>query len=108
MNNSSSEEIVGRVNDLFVDLFEAPREKLVPEAHLFQDLSLDSLDAIDLVVSFERVFKIKPPHAEIREIRTLQDVYNLVLRYHDQGHASVAEATSVGVANTAHPSRASQ
>ncbi|MCA2960882.1 MAG: acyl carrier protein [Silvanigrellales bacterium] len=99
MNNPSKDEILSRVNGLFVELFETPPEKLVPEALLFQDLSLDSLDAIDLVVSFERVFKIRPPHAEIRAIRTLQDVHELVLRYCNEestmGDLSVvpAEAT---------------
>lgn len=87
MNNPSRDDILRRVDGLFVELFETPAEKLVPEAHLFQDLSLDSLDAIDLVVSFERVFKIRPPHAEIREIRTLRDVHELVLRYHDEASA---------------------
>ena len=82
MNGTSHDEIITRVNGLFTELFELPPERLKPGAHLFNDLSLDSLDAIDLVVSFERVFKIRPPHAEIREIRTLDDVHALVLRYH--------------------------
>jgi acyl carrier protein len=87
MTTATPEEIRSQVNAIFVDLFEMAPEKLKPEATLFQDLNLDSLDAIDMVVSFERVFKIRPPHAEIREIRTLDDVYALVLKYHEAGRA---------------------
>ena len=104
MNNSSSDDILRRVDGLFIELFETPPEKLVPEAHLIQDLSLDSLDAIDLVVSFERVFKIRPPHAEIREIRTLRDVHELVLRYHNE--ASTMGDLPVGPAEATPTSRA--
>lgn len=90
MHTQTQQEVVTRVNEIFVDLFEVEPAELKPEAKLFTDLKLDSLDAIDLVVSFERVFKIKPPHAEIREIRTMQDVYALVLKYHDAGDKAEA------------------
>lgn len=78
----SKEEVCTKVNNLFVELFETEPDKLKPEAQLYSDLSLDSLDAIDLVVSFEKVFHIKPPQEEIRSIRTLSDVHELVLKYH--------------------------
>lgn len=80
--NLSNVEVCDKVNAMFVDLFELESDKLIPEAHLYTDLSLDSLDAIDLVISFERVFKIKPPHEEIRNIQTLGDVHQLVLKYY--------------------------
>jgi acyl carrier protein len=98
MKTPSREDILSQVDDLFVELFELERERLKPECHLFSDLGLDSLDAIDLVVSFERVFKIRPPHAEIREIRTLSDVHDLVLKYHG---ALSNDAATVAVAATA-------
>jgi acyl carrier protein len=75
-------EMIQSIHTIFVELFEIKPERLTPQAKLFEELGLDSLDAIDLVVSFERVFKIKPPHSEVRDIRTLSDVYSLVQRYY--------------------------
>lgn len=87
--NLSNVEVCDKVNAMFVDLFELESDKLIPAAHLYTDLSLDSLDAIDLVISFERVFKIKPPHEEIRNIQTLGDVHQLVLKYYsDENQAN--------------------
>lgn len=73
-----------RVNEIFLNLFEVEAAQLKPEANLFADLGLDSLDAIDLVISFQREFKIKPENSELQAIRTLDDVYQLVHRYHDK------------------------
>jgi len=90
MTSLSPDELLARVNTIFVELFEIKPEKLTPDAQLFSDLNLDSLDAIDLVVSFERQFGIRPPHAEIREIRTLADVHALVSKYYDKKHLAKA------------------
>ena len=75
MNN----EIVERVNQIFNETFEIPREKLLPENKLFDDLGLDSLDAVDLVVALKEECGIdlrKDPR--IRKIVTMADVYELV------------------------------
>src|SRR5205823_4856157 len=76
-----ADSIEQRVNEIFCTLFEVKAGDLKPEANLFKDLGLDSLDAIDLVISFQREFKIKPENRELQGIRTLNDVYRLVHRY---------------------------
>lgn len=76
--------IDGKVNQIFLKLFEVDEGQLKPEANLYTDLGLDSLDAIDLVISFQREFQIKPENSELQAIRTLDDVYQLVRRYHDK------------------------
>ena len=73
------EQVVATVNEIFTDVFELPPEKLLPEAELFADLGLDSIDAIDLAISFERKFGVKVDQELIKSIRTLEDVYRTVL-----------------------------
>ena len=90
MTTLTNDELRARVDAIFTDLFEIKAERLKPDARLFTDLALDSLDAIDLVVSFERQFAIRPPHSEIREIRTLADVHALVRKYYAE--ATLAKA----------------
>ncbi len=76
----TEQEIIELINKVFEDDFEIEKVNLRPQAHIFNDLGLDSLDIIDLVVALQQNFKIKLKDEEkIREIRTLQDVYNFIL-----------------------------
>ena len=77
-------EVVRKVNSVLVDEFEVEDDLLVPEATLYDELDFDSLDAVDLVAALEREFVMKidrqDAEKEIREIRTLGDVYDFVER----------------------------
>jgi acyl carrier protein len=75
----TEQEIIGITNKVFEESFEIERERLVPEANIFVDLGLDSLDIVDLVVALENSFGVKIRNEEsIREIRTLQDLYQFI------------------------------
>jgi acyl carrier protein len=72
-------EIVSITNDVFAESFEIEPERLVPEAQIFQDLGLDSLDTVDLVVALQKRFSVQiRDDARIRGIRTLADVYAFI------------------------------
>jgi acyl carrier protein len=80
MDATEESKIIAMVDDIFVESFEIDRELLKPEAHLFNDLGLDSLDAVDLVVAMQQKFGIRMRNDErIREVRTLADIHRLVL-----------------------------
>lgn len=78
----NSTELNQRVDGIFVSLFELEQSQLSGDKNLFSDLGLDSLDTIDLVISFHKEFGIKPPNDELQHIQTLSDVYALVEKYH--------------------------
>lgn len=81
----AEEEIYQRVNNIFVEEFELERDQLVPEATLYDDLGLDSLDAVDMVVALEKEFGVKMKDEEsIRAVRSLDDLYKLLLSIHSQ------------------------
>lgn len=76
----TEQESIALVNDIFVESFEIAREDLRPDAHLFRDLGLDSLDAVDLIVALQQKFGVKIRADErIRSIQTLQSLYDLIL-----------------------------
>ena len=76
------EEIIEQVNGVFVDQFEIEPVKLTPEAQLFTDLGLDSLDIVDLLVELHKTFGVALRHnAEVRNVRTLGDVYDFLEKY---------------------------
>jgi len=73
------EEIVSIINNVFEDSFEIEPERLVPEANIFLDLGLDSLDTVDLVVAIQKKFGVQVRDDErVRGIRTLGDVYQFI------------------------------
>jgi len=73
------EEIVASINRVFEESFEIEPERLVPEANIFLDLELDSLDTVDLVVAIQKRFGVKIRDDErVRAIRTLNDVYSFI------------------------------
>lgn len=73
------EEIISRVNKALSDQFELSVEQLVPEAHIKNDLGLDSLDIIDMVIVIEQEFDFKLPDKNaVLKIETLNDIYNYI------------------------------
>ena len=74
------QEIINKINQVFAESFEIEKNKLLPQANIFEDLGLDSLDVVDLVVALQQKFGIKiRADQRIRDIRTLEDIYKFVL-----------------------------
>jgi len=86
------EKIVAEVNTIMSNGFEIPKEKLQPEANLFTELGLDSLDAVDMVVHLEDKFSVKVDGERVQKVRTLADVYDLVHEIEKEKNASGAQA----------------
>jgi acyl carrier protein len=75
----TEQEIIDTIHKVFEESFEIERERLQPQAHIFNDLGLDSLDIVDLVVALQQSFGVKIRNEEgIRNIRTLQDLYQFI------------------------------
>lgn len=71
-------EIYQEVASLLTSLFEIEPQDIHPEARLYEDLELDSIDAVDMVVHLQKRTgrKIKPE--TFRAVRTVQDVVDAV------------------------------
>jgi acyl carrier protein len=75
----TEQEIIDKTNKVFEESFEIETNRLTPEAHIFTDLGLDSLDIVDLIVALQSSFDVKIRNEEkVREIRTLQDIYTFI------------------------------
>lgn len=80
----TDEEIKSKVNQIFIEEFEIPQEKIVPEAEIFTTLGLDSLDIVDLVVALEKIFEVKIKSREsLQQIRTVGDIYQFIIKTRD-------------------------
>jgi acyl carrier protein len=68
------------VNATLIEEFELEPSSVVPQARMREDLGLDSLDAVDLIVTLEKVFSVQIPEATAREMRTVGDVHEYILK----------------------------
>jgi acyl carrier protein len=50
-----------RIADIIAETSDVPREKITPEAHVINDLGIDSLDFLDIVFAIDKEFGIKVP-----------------------------------------------
>lgn len=55
-------------------------KNITPELNLEDDLGFDSLDLIDVSIEVEAKFNIAIADAELKDIKTVQGIYNLVER----------------------------
>jgi len=53
--------VFDRVAEIFAETGSIPREKITPEAHVIEDLGIDSLDFLDIVFALDKEFGIKIP-----------------------------------------------
>ncbi|MBV1862585.1 MAG: acyl carrier protein [Nannocystaceae bacterium] len=62
------------------EMFELEKGSLKLETHLFKELDLDSIDAIDLAVHLQEYTGKKVEEEKLRDLQTVGDVVNLILK----------------------------
>ena len=73
------EELLDKINRLLVDEFEVEPDSIKPDADLYEDMKLDSLDGIDLITILEKEMEIRVDPQKLRGIRSLQQLYDFVI-----------------------------
>ena len=74
----SREEIFATLRDALVELFELDAERVTLKANLYQDLEIDSIDAVDLIDHIKRQTGKKIAAEEFKAVRTVGDVVEAV------------------------------
>jgi acyl carrier protein len=72
------DELLQKLKDVLKELFEVPPERVTPEAKLFEELGLDSIDAIDLVVKLQALTGRRIAPQDFKMVRTVGDVLDCV------------------------------
>ncbi|MFN9787769.1 MAG: acyl carrier protein [Planctomycetia bacterium] len=70
-NNANTATVEERVIKIVCDKMSQPREKVKRETDFVNDLGADSLDTVELVMSFEDEFEITIPDEDAEKIRTV-------------------------------------
>lgn len=80
MADITRDDIFTILKGILVDEFEVVPENVVLNAYLFDDLELDSVDAVDLAVRLQQHTGKKVSPAEFKQIRTVGDVVNAIVK----------------------------
>jgi acyl carrier protein len=77
---NSTEEIHQRLQLIMQELFELEPQQVTLQARLYEDLDIDSIDAVDLVVELKKITGKKLQPDEFKSVRTVQDVVDAISR----------------------------
>lgn len=74
----SYDDIFPLVRDILVEMFELEPARIEPQTRLYEDLDIDSIDAVDIVVKLKEVTgrKVKPD--QFKSVRSIDDVVRTV------------------------------
>ena len=75
--NTQEQQILAKIKAALVDLFELDEAAIVPEAKLYEDLDIDSIDAVDLLIDLKKTIEVEISPEEFNEVKTIQDVVDV-------------------------------
>ena len=78
MAKYTKEEIFAEVKNILIEELEVPENAINLDANLFEDLDLDSIDAVDIAVRMQKFTNKKLSPEEIKKIRTINDIVEAV------------------------------
>lgn len=74
----TKDEIHNWIADMLHEMFEIDKDKITPQANLYTDLDIDSIDAVDIVVKLNQTTGKRIQPDVFRTVRTVQDVVNVI------------------------------
>lgn len=76
----TKEDILFELRRILSELFEIPPDEVKPDATIYEELDLDSIDAIDLVVKLQDWTGKKVKPEDFKSARTVDDIVEAVHR----------------------------
>ncbi|MFZ9036085.1 MAG: acyl carrier protein [Francisellaceae bacterium] len=72
------QQILDELKQTFETLFEIPSEQVSLESRLYEDLDLDSIDAVDLIVHLKQTTNMAFNPEEFKAVKTVSDVVHII------------------------------
>ncbi len=69
-----SDNIEAQVKEIIVDQLGVDPEKVTPTAKFIEDLGADSLDTVELVMTFEEKFSVEVSDEDAEKLKSVEDV----------------------------------
>lgn len=77
-SSTTKDEILAEIKAIFVDQFEIGEADIVADAQLYDDLDIDSIDAVDLMVALKEKTGRKLDPDAFKQVRTVGDIVDAV------------------------------
>ena len=74
----TKDDILNKMRDILSDEFELDRDAIAPDARLYEDLELDSIDAVDLLVKMKEFMPGRVNPELFKKAVTVQDVVDVI------------------------------
>jgi len=74
----SKDDILKKIIQLFEELFDTDKELITLDSNLYEDLDIDSIDAVDLVIELRKMTGKKIQPEDFKTVRTVQDIVDQV------------------------------
>lgn len=74
----TKDEILKNLTSILVEDFEVDKALITPDSRLFEDLELDSIDAVDLAVQVQQFTNKKISPDNFKQIKTINDVVDAI------------------------------
>ena len=71
-----SEQLFQKIKEILVEQFDLDESIVSLDANLYEELQIDSIDAVDLLVQIKDLTGVKIAPEIFREVRTIRDVLN--------------------------------
>jgi acyl carrier protein len=72
------DELFAKIKEILVSDFELTPDLVTPQARLYEDLDLDSIDAVDMIVKMKEYLTGKIDPELFKGVRTVQDVVEML------------------------------
>lgn len=72
------QDIFPTLKDTLVEQFEIDPAAITPEARLYEDLDLDSIDAVDMIIKVQELTECKVRPEDFKQVRTVGDVERVI------------------------------
>ncbi|MBF8248702.1 MAG: acpP [Bacteroidetes bacterium] len=69
-------DVAAKIKEIIVSKLGVDEGQITPEASFTNDLGADSLDTVELVMEFEKVFNVQIPDEDAEKISTVGDAIN--------------------------------
>ena len=72
----NKDEMFARIRDILISQFDVDEAKISMDANLYEELEIDSIDAVDLLVQMKEFTGEKITPEAFKDVRTVRDMMN--------------------------------
>ena len=73
-------EVSKKITSALSDLFEVDPEAISESALLYEDLDIDSIDAVDLIIELKSFTGLVIDPEDFKSVKTIEDVINIICK----------------------------